>query len=281
MMRGRELIADIDACRVSPGGAALWWLGQHGFVLKLPGVTLYIDPFLSELSGRQVPPLLRGDEVTNADLILGSHDHVDHIDRDVWPAIAAASPRARFVVPELLRAGLAEQIGLPPERVLGVDETLPLVLGGVKISAVAAAHEFLDTDPATGLHPYLGFVIESEGFCLYHAGDCCNYEGLLTRLRSFDLDACILPINGRDARRLRGNCIGNMTYQEAADLAGALAPGVVIPAHYEMFAFNSASAADFAEYVAIKHPRQRVEILHHGERVFLQGGSGGGVSRRA
>jgi L-ascorbate metabolism protein UlaG (beta-lactamase superfamily) len=89
-------------------------------------------------------------------------------------------------------------------------------------------------------------------------------------LRAWKLDLAFLPINGRDARRLKANCIGNMTYQEAADLAGALKPRVVVPAHYDMFEFNSANPDDFVEYVHVKYPRQRLVAPRHGERVLLK-----------
>ena len=268
-MTGAELIGDIDSCRPGPGRCGLWWLGQHGFAVKLGGTVLYIDPFLSDLPGRQVPPLLSPAQVTNASLVLGSHDHADHIDRPAWPALAAASPGAVFVVPLLLRERIAAELGLPPDRVIGLDEGRQAEIAGVALTAVPAAHEFLDTDPATGLHPHLGFIVEGDGFRLYHAGDCCLYEGLHDKLRRRPLDLMILPISGRDARRLRANCIGNMTYQEAADLAGGLRPGTVVPAHYEMFAMNSADVGEFVEYMRVKYPHQRVVAPRHGERLVI------------
>ena len=63
----------------------------------------------------------------------------------------------------------------------------------------------------------------------------------------------LLPINGRDAERYRNNCIGNMTYQEAADLAGEVGPRIVIPGHWDMFADNSADPKAFADYLNVKY----------------------------
>ncbi len=269
-MTGVALIQNIDACRLRPGQCALWWLGQHGFAIKLGDTVLYIDAFLSKLPGRQVPPLLEPGQVTNACLVLGSHDHGDHIDRPAWPAIAATSPGTTFIVPLVLRERIIKELDLAGNRVVGLDEGQATEIAGIRISAVPAAHEFLDTDPATGQHPYLGFVIEGDGFCLYHAGDSCIYEGLYDRLRRQRLDLMILPINGRDARRLKAGCIGNMTYQEAADLAGTLRPGAVIPAHYEMFAMNAADVGEFVEYMQVKYPQQRVEVPRHGRRVIIE-----------
>ena len=62
-----------------------------------------------------------------------------------------------------------------------------------------------------------------------------------------------------------------MTYQEAADLAGALRPGLVVPAHFEMFESNREDPQLFADYVAAKYPRQKLLIPRHGERVILGG----------
>lgn len=269
MPTGLDLIRDIDTCRVPAGGCALWWLGQHSFAVKLGATVVYIDLFLSVHRGRLVEAPMTPAQVGNADLFLGSHDHIDHIDRAIWPDLAAASPQACFVAPELLRERLVADLPLPTNRVRGIDLGMRVQVKDVTVTAIPAAHEFLDRDAATGLHPCVGFIIEGNGFRLYHAGDCCLYEGQHALLRSRPCDLFILPINGRDARRLSTHLIGNMTYQEAADLAGALGPGAVIPAHYEMFARNSANVQDFVDYVQVKYPRQRVVVPAHGERLLF------------
>jgi L-ascorbate metabolism protein UlaG (beta-lactamase superfamily) len=67
---------------------------------------------------------------------------------------------------------------------------------------------------------------------------------MLKKLQDFGpIDAALLPINGRDGARYRRNCIGNMTFQEAADLAGELHPRLVIPGHWDMFADNPGDPA--------------------------------------
>jgi L-ascorbate metabolism protein UlaG (beta-lactamase superfamily) len=266
---GKELINDINTCTVPHGQCALWWLGQHSFVLKLGEAVVYVDPFLTAMGGRTVPPLLKPEEVTNATLVLGSHDHGDHIDRPAWPGIAKASPQAVFVVPRLLRERIVRELAMPDQRVVGVDDGFSASVAGITVAGVPAAHEFLDTDSATGLHPYLGFIIEGNGFRLYHAGDTCLYEGMQPLLRRWPLDLALLPINGRDARRLRGNCIGNMTYQEATDLAGSIRPGLTMPTHFEMFAMNSENPQLFVDYMQAKYPHLRAQIPVHGQRTMV------------
>ena len=269
MLTGKRLIAEINGFAPNAAELGIWWLGQHSFVVKGGGAVLYLDPFLSPIEGRQVPPLLHAGEVSNATLVFGSHDHADHIDRDAWPGIAAASPGAQFVVPELLRERLADELRIPADRFVGVDDGKTVKLGDVEITGVAAAHEFLDQDRVTGRYPYMGFVVRAGGFTLYHAGDCCIYEGLQTKLRRWQFDVVFLPINGRDAARLAAGCIGNMTYQEAADLAGALQPRLTIPAHYDMFAMNSADPQLFVDYMHVKYPHLNVHVCDHGARLVV------------
>jgi L-ascorbate 6-phosphate lactonase len=270
MKTGSDLIADIDAYECAAGECAFWWLGQQSFVVKLAGEICYIDPYLSPSKARTVAPLLTPEQVTNAGVVLGSHDHGDHIDRGAWPRIAAASPRAQFVAPKLLAEKVARELAIESGRVRGVDEGVAIEFGGVRVSGVPAAHEFLDVDAATGLHPYVGFVIEGDDFCLYHAGDTCLYEGMHSILRRWDFDLAFMPINGRDAVRYASNCIGNMTYQETADLAGAIRPGTTVPAHFEMFARNSQPPEPFVEYMRAKYPHLATLVPRHGERTIVK-----------
>ena len=68
MKTGKALIRDINECNLKKGECALWWLGQHGFIVKLGNRVLYFDPFLSRHKKRRIQPLLAPEDVTNADL---------------------------------------------------------------------------------------------------------------------------------------------------------------------------------------------------------------------
>jgi len=250
---------------------AFWWLGQASVIVKMAGKVIYIDPYLSPRKKRQVPPMLKPEEVTNADFVLCSHDHSDHLDAGAIPGIAAASPQAIFCVPNPLRQRVID-LGVPSERVIGVkadehqDPPSGVEMGGLKITGVKAKHEFFDPTPE-GDFPYLGYVIEANRCCLYHSGDTLCYEGLLTRLKCFQLTLAFLPINGRDAVRFRRGCLGNMTFQEAVDLAGELRPQLTVPIHYDMFADNPGDPQLFADYLTAKYPDLEYWIGPHAETV--------------
>jgi len=264
---GETLLADIDNMALPSGALGFWWIGQLSFVVKAGGNVFYFDPFLAPYDGRQVPSLLDAAAVTNAGWVFGSHDHADHIDHVAIPFVAKASPQARFVCSRVARKTVLS-LGVPSERIVALDNGVTHQEGEVRISAIAAEHEFFDRDPELG-YPYLCYIVEVDGVTILHLGDTLRYDGMAAKLSRWQFDVMFAPINGRDAVRYSRGCIGNMTYQEAVDLAGALRPRLTVPGHYEMFAGNSQHPAAIADYMRVKFPDLAFWIGDHGEPVIL------------
>ncbi len=261
---GIALMADVDAFQGDRESAAFWWLGQHSFILKLGGLTCYLDPYLQPSPARQTPPLFTPAEARNADLVFCSHDHLDHLDDFAVRGIAAAAPEAKFVFPRPLLSRMAG-LGVPPGRLLPLQDGETLTCEGLCVTGVKAKHEFFDETPEG--FPYLGFVLETDRMACYHSGDTLIWEGLFSRLSRWTLDVAFLPINGRDAPRYRVGCLGNMTFQEAVDLAGELGVRLAVPTHYDMFAMNPGDPHAFVDYLDAKFPSARAWVGRAGERV--------------
>ena len=104
----------------------------------------------------------------------------------------------------------------------------------------------------------------SKEFTVYHSGDTVLYDGLVEKLRPFKIDLTLLPINGRaPERRVAGNLWG----REAAWLAKEIGAKLVVPCHYDMFEFNTATPDEFvAECERIGQPDK---VLRLGERLTL------------
>jgi L-ascorbate 6-phosphate lactonase len=237
--------------RVRAGGAqvALWWLGQAGFLYRASGVTALLDPFLAPHEGRRFETMLPPETATGIDVILCSHEHIDHLDAVSLPALAAASPGARIVVPRPI-VSMVTDLGIAEDRVIGTQPGEKVEIGDVRIHPVPARHgvEIEDaytfgTELSDGLVRYLGFVVESDGVRLYHAGDTILYDGMAEGLRGIGVDVALLPINGRDGYRESAGLVGNLDEREAAFLSRDMGAEMLIPTHYELFAHNRGYAS--------------------------------------
>lgn len=255
MLTGKELFDDVASCRADH---AFWWLGQHSFIVKLGDVRLLIDPFLSEMEVRTVPPLFAPEDAAGTiDGVLCTHDHVDHIDPAAIPGLAA-STEVWFVAPRA-HADRMRALDVPDDRLLTLNDGESIEVQDLTLHAVKGAHERFEETPE-GLFPFLGYVMASNERIVYHAGDTVWWEGLQARLKRWSLDVAMVPINGRDAERYADDILGNMTYQEAVDFLGELDVGLSVPTHFDMFDFNSEDPDLFADYMRVKYPDRRVWI---------------------
>jgi L-ascorbate 6-phosphate lactonase len=244
------------------GNITLLWLGQASFVLEFAGATVLVDPFLSPHPDRLVAPAFAPDEAVGFDLVAITHDHLDHLDRESLPGIAAASPGARFIVPAPLVAGLpVPAVGLRPGESADV--------AGLRVHAVAALHGDLPADAYSfdgaagdGECRFLGYVFEGDGRRVYHSGDTIPYEGLVEEIRRLEPDVALLPINGRDAEREALGIVGNLDEREAVELAAAAGVGVLVPMHWDMFAANYGSPKLVVD-LARRHPGLTVLVPTH------------------
>jgi L-ascorbate 6-phosphate lactonase len=262
MLKGKALFDDVKAWE----GSAFWWLGQHSFIIKLDETILLIDPFLAEMEGRNVPPLFAPEDATSVQLVCLTHDHVDHICPVAVSGLAKATS-AVFVAPRAHKKRM-QGLGVPEPRLVLLNDGEDTRLHNVKINALKAAHEFFD-ETTEGFFPHLGYVLESDNKTIYHAGDTVWWEGLQKRLAKWSYDVAFVPINGRDAARYKQGIIGNMTFQEAADLLGGLDVSLSVPDHYDMFDINREDPQKFVDYVKVKYPGKSVWVGQPTERVEI------------
>ena len=111
-------------------------------------------------------------------------------------------------------------------------------------------------------------MITGNGVKLYHSGDCVVYDGLQRKLeQQGPLDVVFLPINGRDGKRFRSGCIGNMTFQEAVSLVCELKPALTVPGHYDMFPGNTIDPMLFTDYLEAREPSLEYWLGGRGTRV--------------
>jgi L-ascorbate 6-phosphate lactonase len=249
-----RLLQDVQGTALAAGQGAFWWLGQHSFIVKAGGQVIYIDPFFAPWPSRQTAPLLAPTEARLADIVLVTHGHGDHLDPESLRGVVQASPNATFFCPRPEASRMIDEGGVPSERLKPLNAGEQATVGGAVVTAIKAKHETFDEQPSVGF-PFLGYVVEASGVAFYHAGDTIMYDGLTAALQALPhLDAMFVPINGRDAERFLSGCLGNFTFQEAAELAGELRPGLAVPCHYDMFVGNQEDPSKFVRFLEAKFP---------------------------
>lgn len=264
-------LADVRAVRGRPG-LHLWWLGQSGFLLHHEGRFALLDPYLSDsltakyantdkphvrMTRRVVDPA----KLNFVHVVTSSHNHTDHLDADTIKPLIAANPKLHLVVPEANREFVAQRLGIAPGVPDGMEDGMSLKVGGFEFHGLPAAHERRELDEL-GRDRFMGYLVKAGRWCVYHSGDTVLFEGLVERLEQHNIDAALLPINGRSPQR---RVAGNLDGREAAQLAKMVAVGVAIPCHYEMFDFNTADPLD--RFVPeCKRLGQPFAVLRAGER---------------
>ncbi len=247
------LLADIAAATRSEDRFHLWWLGQSGFLLQWAGRHLLFDPYLSdsltEKYARTGKPHLRLSEqvidparLNMVDVVTSSHNHTDHLDAATLIPLFRANPLLQMVLPsanmEFARSRLS---GFVPD-LRGADEGAMIEVGGFQFTGVAAAHNDIARD-TQGRCLYLGFIVRFGKFSVYHSGDTLWHDGLVEALRVARPDVVMVPINGNRTER---GVAGNLNGAEAAALAKSCGARLAIPHHFDMFAFNTTTPAEFS-----------------------------------
>jgi L-ascorbate metabolism protein UlaG (beta-lactamase superfamily) len=264
-------LADVAAAgdESEPDRLFVWWLGQSGFLVCHAGKFLLFDPYLSDsltkkyattdkphvrMTARVVDPA----RLSFVDVVTSSHNHTDHLDAETLVPLLAAAPTAKLVVPAANVDFVSQRLGMSATgRLAPVAEKERVQVGPFAFEIVPAAHEELAPE-------FAGFVVRVGRFQIYHSGDTVRFPGMAERLRPCAVDLALLPINGRAPER---RVAGNLNALEAAQLARDIGARWVVPCHYEMFEFNSASPAPFA--LECQRLGQHYAVLRAGERWTL------------
>ena len=267
-------LADVDRVMQSDG-RSLWWLGQSGFLIAQSGRAILLDPYLSDsltkkyantdkphvrITERVIDAVTLAASGTDFYFITSSHNHTDHFDPETLLPLLSYDIFPDLIVPVANREVSIERLGAEASsRLRFLDDGATLAIGDIEIHGIAAAHNTVERDQ-NGHCRFLGYVIRWGPLTLYHSGDTLLHDQLVPSLRRFEIDLALLPINGdKPERRVAGNLDG----PQAAQLAHDIGARCVIPCHYDMFEFNTASPDEFV--AACARLNQKCHVLRNGE----------------
>jgi L-ascorbate metabolism protein UlaG (beta-lactamase superfamily) len=271
-LKDEHFLADVKEARLDTGHLHLWWLGQSGFLIQYQGNYLLLDPYLSDSLTkkyadttkphvRMTKRVIAPERLNFIDVVTSSHNHTDHLDTETLAPLMQVNPKLKVVVPKANLEFAANRLQVSSERLTPIRDVVKL--GPFTLHTVPAAHEELETD-AEGNHKYIGLILEVGDYTVYHSGDTLLYDGKIDLLKKWQIDVALLPINGRDPKR---SVAGNLSGEEAARLAKAIGVKLVIPCHYDMFAFNTVSPDEFVQ--TANAIGQKYYVLQNGERLSL------------
>ncbi|WP_254528794.1 MULTISPECIES: MBL fold metallo-hydrolase [unclassified Sphingobacterium] len=208
--------------------AAIWWLGQAGYVARTGNLTLAIDPYLSdsaaqgapEFSRLYSPPILPED--LDVDIYIITHDHLDHLDPSTISKYQNKDSTL-FIAPRLTAKRLPN-LGISNRQIIVLDVGETWSNGQIRITGVFALPTGIDVLDTTGY-----FVEFSNGRNFYHTSDT-QYHPLVLAAAPKSPEVMLVPINGK---------WGNLGAEQAAEFAGVLQPKYVMPNHYDMMTLNT------------------------------------------
>src|SRR6476646_8064414 len=180
------------------------------------GVRVLTDPFLRARIGplQRHGPLPQPADL-QADIVVISHGHRDHFDRE---SIEALPGQPAVVVPRGLGSSLRGRVG---GSLIELEAGGSVSVAGVRIAAVRARHWI---SPGAARAQPVGYVIDG-GARVYFAGDTGRYGGMSAAVGRIDL--AFLPIWTWGPHLGPGH----LGPRSAAEVTRDLPPVAVVPIH--------------------------------------------------
>jgi L-ascorbate 6-phosphate lactonase len=227
------------------------FLGQSSVKIVYKTTTIYIDPYFSnslEITEgvhlkRLVPIPSFTTSIKDANIVLISHIHQDHCDIETLNSILKSSKKVIFIGPRIVCDFLISN-GFPKNKVMHLSETYK-VTKDIRISYTLSAHPEVDFDQ-NNFPKYIGFIIDIDGYKIYHSGDTLLNDEVLNSVIFFKpINVSCLPINEDNYMKRNAGIIGNMSIRDALYFSEILEVEKMIPLHWDMFRLNYVSKEEF------------------------------------
>lgn len=214
---------ETDTFQTGAGDLKITFIGHGTLMIEFKDRFIHIDPVMREADYKQLPV---------ADLILVTHEHFDHLDKDAIQAIWNENTKMLYTS----NCGAAVMGGDVTKNGDQVD------LGWINVEAVPAYNVIHERAPGKPFHPRgvgNGYVLTCGDLRIYVAGDTENISEMKALA---DIDIAFLPMN----------LPYTMTPEMVADAARSFRPAILYPYHY--------GNTDPGELVELLKTEQDIEV---------------------
>lgn len=194
---------EADSFRTAMGMLTIHFIGHGTLMMQVDGKVIHVDPVMQEADYRQMP---------DADLVLVTHEHGDHLDVKALEYIVIGST-------QVIITRKCQQ-SYPKGIVLNNGDRMKI--GNIEVEAVPAYNIVNKRPDGRPFHPRgegNGYVIRFENFSVYVAGDTENVPEM-KNLKN--IDVAFLPMN----------LPYTMTADMVRDAALSFRPRILYPYHY-------------------------------------------------
>lgn len=184
-----------ELAKQAPSGLRVTWFGHSSALVEIDGTRVLVDPFWS---GHASPvtwagpdswyaPPIALDQLPRIDVVIISHDHVDHL--DYATIVAMKSWPTVFVVPLGVGAHLSKW-GIPDSRIVELDWWQATRVGELELIATPARHGSGRITTKTNRTLWAGYALIGARHRVWYSGDTGIHDDLPRigeRLGPFDV----------------------------------------------------------------------------------------------
>jgi len=223
--------------------AKIQFFGHSFFKIGFPQGNVLIDPFLScnppnPSLERLVECAAKPADLKDISIILVSHEHFDHFEKETIEKIA--NKEGALVVSH---ESILQKLEIPKNLKHAISLNRKATLRNIEIEALPAHHP-------QAFYP-LGFLISANNNSVYHAGD----TALLDSFSEIKADVALLPIGGSMT----------MDLVDAVRAVKTMKPDYVIPMHYNTFEVIKADPLEFKQKIEKSILKTKPVILEPGK----------------
>ncbi|MEX0681106.1 MAG: MBL fold metallo-hydrolase [Balneolales bacterium] len=260
-LRAQDAPRLVDEIRAHDEGAAVWWTGHNGWLIKSGDILIGTDLILefpdrfesSPISAEELAPLL--------DVAFITHGHGDHFGRRTVRILLEHSD-CIFVIPAS-SLEIAQNLGIPEDRLYVAEPRTSFSVRGVHVEALRAIHgnERYTVFYQANLQD-VGYLITLNGKTFLQPGDSVLLEDHL-----FTEHVNVLFFSPTEH---------NMFIDRSVILINTLSPDYIFPQHHSTIRYDESSrfwANGYPDEVKLRLSRplqDRYYIIDPGVRIDIE-----------